>query len=286
MKPDCIVLLGDRLEALAMSISAVILQVPIAHIYGGDVTVGAMDDSVRHAITQLSTLHFPANEISFNRLLAMGVAVENTFNYGSPLLDTLESLDSLSPEELTRRFGINFGRITAMLTFHPAAYEIMAPLQILEVLFEALESMGNLNVIITGTNSDIGSRAVREAIAGFVVKNQGRVTYVESMGHQAYLSALKHVDVVIGNSSSIVLEAPLLGTPSILLGNRQDGRPLVDSVLTPEVTPASIREAIEKSLDREFIGNLGKIKSTFGIAGFAKKTAAKLASHIFERANQ
>ncbi|MEY4293564.1 MAG: hypothetical protein RIR29_214, partial [Actinomycetota bacterium] len=226
LQPDVVVVLGDRLEAFAMASAAVVLQIPVAHIHGGELTLGAMDDSLRHAVTKLSYLHFATTEEHAARIARMGEEPSRIFNFGAPVLDTLSGMHFMPKDELEAMFGVAFGARTAMMTFHPAALDEAPAAEMFEELLAAIDAMHECHFIFTGTNNDIGSDKVRELMAAFVAAHPDRVTYVESFGQQGYLSAMHHVDLVVGNSSSTVLEAPLLGTPAVLVGNRQEGRPL------------------------------------------------------------
>ncbi|AOY56529.1 UDP-N-acetylglucosamine 2-epimerase [Candidatus Rhodoluna planktonica] len=299
LKPDVVVVLGDRLEAFAMATAATVLLIPVAHIHGGELTLGAMDDALRHSITKLSYLHFVTTEEHRDRVLQLGEEPQRVFNFGAPVLDAIANLQLLSREELEHKFGVRFGEKTVMMTFHPAAFDV-APAQVLiDELLAALEAVsaagpagagvstasgttgaptatGTVQLIITGTNNDIGSAEVRAAIAKFVTTHADRVSYVESFGQLGYLSMMKQVDVVAGNSSSTVLEAPIFGVPSVLIGNRQEGRPMGDSVLKPEAQRAEILAALQQALSDEFRARAAAAKSPFGEPGFAAKATKVL----------
>lgn len=289
LKPDVVVVLGDRLEAFAMATAATVLLIPVAHIHGGELTLGAMDDALRHSITKLSYLHFVTTDEHRDRVLQLGEEPQRVFNFGAPVLDAIANLQLLSREELEHKFGVRFGEKTVMMTFHPAAFDV-APAQVLiDELLAALEAVsagptsgvstattGTVQLIITGTNNDIGSAEVRAAIAKFVTTHADRVSYVESFGQLGYLSMMKQVDVVAGNSSSTVLEAPIFGVPSVLIGNRQEGRPMGDSVLKPEAQRAEILAALQQALSDEFRARAAAARSPFGEPGFAAKATKVL----------
>ena len=289
LKPDVVVVLGDRLEAFAMATAATVLLIPVAHIHGGELTLGAMDDALRHSITKLSYLHFVTTEEHRDRVLQLGEEPQRVFNFGAPVLDAIANLQLLSREELEHKFGVRFGEKTVMMTFHPAAFDV-APAQVLiGELLAALEAVsagptsgvstattGTVQLIITGTNNDIGSAEVRAAIAKFVTTHADRVSYVESFGQLGYLSMMKQVDVVAGNSSSTVLEAPIFGVPSVLIGNRQEGRPMGDSVIKPEAQRAEILAALQQALSDEFRARAAAARSPFGEPGFAAKATKVL----------
>ena len=281
LQPDVVVVLGDRLEAFAMATAAVVLQIPVAHIHGGELTLGAMDDSLRHAITKLSYLHFATTDEHVERIVRMGEEPSRVYNFGAPVLDTLSGMHFTTKEELEAKFGVVFGARTALMTFHPAAFDEAPALEMFEELLAAIEAMHECHFIFTGTNNDIGSDQVRERMAAFVAAIADRVSFVESFGQQGYLSAMHHVDLVVGNSSSTVLEAPLLGTPSVLVGNRQEGRPLAASVIKAHADRSELLQSMRKAIGAEFAAEFEGQGTPFGQAGFAKKAAEVLASVHF-----
>jgi UDP-hydrolysing UDP-N-acetyl-D-glucosamine 2-epimerase len=284
LKPDLVVVLGDRLEAFAMATAATILLIPVAHIHGGELTLGAMDDSLRHAITKLSYLHFTTTDEHRDRVLQLGEEPARVFNFGAPVLDAIESLQLLGREELEHKFGIRFGHKNILMTFHPAAFDVASATFMIEELLAAMEAVAegtHVQLIITGTNNDIGSDEVRAAISAFAAAHPDHVSYVESFGQLGYLSVMREVDVVTGNSSSTVLEAPIFGKPSVLVGNRQEGRPMGAGVI--KVDGASgifnrneILAGLQKALTPEFAALAAAAPSPFGEAGFAKRAAELL----------
>ena len=281
LQPDVVVVLGDRLEAFAMATAAVVLQIPVAHIHGGELTLGAMDDSLRHAITKLSYLHFATTDEHAARIIRMGEEPSRVYNFGAPVLDTLSGMHFTTKEELEAKFGVVFGARTALMTFHPAAFDEAPALEMFEELLAAIEAMHECHFIFTGTNNDIGSDQVRERMAAFVAANPDRVRFVESFGQQGYLSAMHQVDLVVGNSSSTVLEAPLLGTPSVLVGNRQEGRPLAASVIKAHADRSELLQSMRKAIGAEFAAEFEGQGTPFGQPGFAAKAAEVLASVTF-----
>jgi UDP-hydrolysing UDP-N-acetyl-D-glucosamine 2-epimerase len=295
LKPDVVVVLGDRLEAFAMAAAATILLIPVAHIHGGELTLGAMDDSLRHSITKLSYLHFTTTEEHRARVLQLGEAPERVFNFGAPVLDAINGLKLLSREEIEHKFGIRFGHKNILMTFHPAAFDVASAKFMIDELLAAMEAVSvagagspasadghNVQLIITGTNNDIGSDDVRAAISAFAEAHPDHVSYVESFGQLGYLSVMREVDVVTGNSSSTVLEAPIFGKPSVLIGNRQEGRPMgagvikVDGVESGIFNRNEILAALQQALTPEFKALAASAPSPFGQAGFAKKAAELL----------
>lgn len=275
LAPDVAVLLGDRLEAFAFATAAALAGVPIAHIHGGELTEGALDDGLRHAITKLAYLHFTSTAEHRRRVIQLGEQPDRVHFLGAPVVDALATLPLLSADEVSERFGVPLDRHTALVTFHPAAMDVLPPLAVLEEMLEGLIAVDGLGIVVTGTNSDIGSMQVRDRIAAWVRANSDRVTYVESFGQLGYLSAMASVSVVVGNSSSVVLEAPVLGTPSVLVGARQKGRPVAASVWVPRVDREEIASAIRKAIstERDTEGT-----HLFGEPGFADRALNVLLS--------
>lgn len=286
LKPEVVVVLGDRLEAFAMATAATILLIPVAHIHGGELTLGAMDDSLRHSITKLSYLHLTTTEEHRARVMQLGEEPGRVFNFGAPVLDAINDLKLMSREELEHKFGIRFGAKNILMTFHPAAFDVAPAKFMIDELLAALEAAtaadGHVQLIITGTNNDIGSDDVRAAIAAFTEAHPDHVSYVESFGQLGYLSVMREVDVVTGNSSSTVLEAPIFGKASVLIGNRQEGRPMgagvikVDGVESGIFNRNEILAGLQKALTPEFKALAASAPSPFGTAGFAKKAAGLL----------
>ncbi len=287
LEPDVVVVLGDRLEAFAMATAATILLIPVAHIHGGELTLGAMDDSLRHSITKLSYLHFTTTDEHRARVIQLGEEPSRVFNFGAPVLDALDRIEFMNRAELVEKFGIRFGtKQTVLMTFHPAAFDEAPAQNMIDELLAAMEALTNpldpaeTQLIITGTNNDIGSAEVRAAIAEFHRRLPDRVSYVESFGQLGYLSVMREVDLVTGNSSSTVLEAPVLGVPSVLVGNRQEGRPMSASVLKPaQAERNQILAAMRKALDPEFRRVAAAAGTPFGTPGFAQRATAELLKH-------
>lgn len=270
--PDVLVVLGDRLEAFAAATAATILSVPIAHIHGGELTEGAMDDALRHSITKMAYLHFTSTQDHRRRVIQLGEEPGRVFFHGAPIVDALDGLDILPRSDVTARFGIRLPEPTALVTFHPAVMDVASPDVLLEELLEGLLEVDDLHIVITGSNSDIGTTDVRRRIATFVNDHSERVDFVESFGQLGYLSAMTAAAVVVGNSSSTVLEAPVLGVPSVLIGDRQKGRPISASVATPTPERGAIADAVRTALR----GAGREQEVIFGTPGFASRTAQTL----------
>lgn len=273
LQPDVLVVLGDRLEAFAAATASVILGVPVAHVHGGELTEGAMDDSIRHAITKLAYLHFTSTEVHRRRVMQLGESPHRVHFLGAPIVDAVSEMPLLDADEVEERFGVHLPSPTALVTFHPAAMDVLPPVELLDELLAALLQVDGLHVILTGSNTDIGNTAVRERLADWVAANRERVDYVESFGQLGYLSTMAQVAVVAGNSSSVVLEAPVMGIPSVLVGDRQLGRPIATSVHVPAPSRHEIAAAIRAAVASE---RTTAREGIFGTPGFAERALAVL----------
>ena len=281
LRPDVLVILGDRLEAFAMATAATALGVPVAHVHGGELTEGAMDDALRHATTKLSYLHFTSTDVHRQRVIQLGEEPARVFNFGAPVLDSIAELELMSPEQVAAEFSVDLGHRIVLMTFHPAAFETTPSAVLLRALLHALEQLEDVVVVITGTNSDLGSEELRAEIASYVASHPDSTRYVESLGQTGYLSVMKHAALVVGNSSSTVLEAPLFGVPSVLVGDRQEGRPLSSSVITPAPSAVEILDAMRRGLSREFRDSIDPADTVFGSPGFARRATEELLTHDF-----
>lgn len=248
LAPDALVLLGDRYEAFAVAQTAVLLRIPVIHLHGGEVTEGAYDDFIRHAITKLSTFHVTSTETYRRRVIQMGENPERVFNWGAIGLDQLSRSTFLSVEELSA--CLNF-RITApyfVSTFHPATLSEEDPVESIEAMLASFEHFRDHQVIITYPNADDGNYEIKVRIQDYAARNPGRVLAAHSLGHLQYLSALKHSQVVVGNSSSGIIEAPSFQVPTVNIGDRQGGRLAATSVLHCKPTVQDIVGAINLAL--------------------------------------
>lgn len=249
-RPDAIILSGDRTETLAIAISAVNDLIPIIHLHGGEVTEGAVDDSIRHAITKLSYLHFTTTEDYKRRVIQLGESPDRVFNVGSLGTENILNGSLMSEEEFKDNLNIPQEADYAVVTFHPVTLEGNSYIRDVNELFMALTNLKNLFYVITGSNADAGGEAINEMMMDFCKKNNSAV-YVKSLGMKRYLSAVKYAKCVIGNSSSGIIEAPVLGTPTVNIGNRQKGRLMPDTVISCDTLHGSIERAIKDALQME-----------------------------------
>ncbi|MBI5623421.1 MAG: UDP-N-acetylglucosamine 2-epimerase (hydrolyzing) [Elusimicrobia bacterium] len=244
LKPDLMVVLGDRFEILAAASAAAALRIPIAHLHGGEASEGVIDEQIRHAVTKLSYLHFTAAEPYRRRVLQLGEAPARVFNVGAPGLEYIARMEPLPEQELERRVGMSLASPTLLATFHPeGGSRTMASLS---ALLSAL-SDADLPTVFTFANADAGGNAVNAAIQRFC-KGKERCRAVPSLGQDGYLSLMARAAAVVGNSSSGLLEAPSLRVPTVNIGDRQAGRLRAPSVIDAPASRTAIRRAIRQAL--------------------------------------
>jgi GDP/UDP-N,N'-diacetylbacillosamine 2-epimerase (hydrolysing) len=270
IKPDLMVVLGDRYEILSAVISALLSRVPVAHIHGGEVTIGAIDDAIRNAITKMSHLHFAATEISKNRVIQMGEIPSNTFNFGGLGVDALQSFNFLSQEEVEKNLEKKFGKKNLLVTYHPETISKKSASEQIQILLDALSQKKDINLIFTGVNADPGSDEISRAINQFVQSNSN-AKYYPSLGQSLYLSTLLYCDGVVGNSSSGILEVPTFKKATINIGNRQLGREMAESVINCELDSGLIAKSIDEIYSKNFKVVLSKVSNPYGRGGASLK---------------
>ncbi len=249
--PDILILLGDRYEMLAVASAATVMRIPIVHIAGGEISEGAIDDNIRHAITKLSALHLTATEPYRQRVIAMGEEPERVFNTGAIGVYNIMSVDLMNQTELEESIGFRFDSPTLLITLHPATADDAPVEKTPEALFEALDRMPDVKAIITYPNNDSRGEKIIELIDRYAAANPERIKVIPSLGRIRYLSALQFVDAVAGNSSSGIVEVPSMKIPTINIGPRQNGRLAADSVINCGESADDITEAIKKALSAE-----------------------------------
>ncbi|OCW56999.1 UDP-N-acetylglucosamine 2-epimerase [Hoeflea olei] len=269
LKPDLLLVLGDRFEALAAATAATFLHIPVAHAHGGEVTLGAVDEVFRHAITKMAHLHFTAAEDYRQRVIQMGEAPERTFNVGAIGLDNFLRLELPPRRELMRDLGLPEDADYALVTYHPATMEKGGPLAGLEALLQAFEAFPDLKLVITKANADPGGRRINERLEGYQAERPERVRLVSSLGQLRYLAAMKHAAMVIGNSSSGIIEAPAVDVPTVNIGSRQEGRLRARSIIDVPETADAIGAGIARALDPAFRKDLKDAEPPYGRPGNA-----------------
>jgi UDP-hydrolysing UDP-N-acetyl-D-glucosamine 2-epimerase len=272
LAPDLLVVLGDRFEILSAAVTATLLNIPIAHIHGGEITAGAFDDAIRHAITKMACVHFVAAEPYRRRVIQMGENPEFVFNVGAPGLDEAAAAPALDQRALFRALGISGPSRFLLATLHPTTARSEADAASVAALLGALALIEDRTIIFTGVNADPGYRMIDDAIRAFVAARPRRAHLFASLGSERYWAALRLADAVVGNSSSGILEAPAVGTPSVNIGDRQLGRLRAPSIIDCAVDPAAILAALQCILDGRFHPD-ASIEPPYGRGGASEKIA-------------
>lgn len=270
LRPDIVLVLGDRFEIFAAATAAMIAGLPIAHLHGGEITEAAFDDAFRHSITKMAHLHFVAAEPYRRRVVQMGESPERVFLSGGLGVDTIRKTPLLNRADLEAAIDFKLGRKNLLVTFHPVTLEPgAAPAQIDELL-KALDSLRDTHFIMTMPNADTGGRELMRMVEQFVATRPHARAYI-SLGQLRYLSCMAHVDGVVGNSSSGLAEAPSFRKGTVNIGDRQRGRLKVASVIDCDPDCASILVAIEKLYSSEFQASLKNLVSPYGEGGASEK---------------
>lgn len=261
-KPDMLLVVGDRYEILPACQCAVIFGVPIAHISGGEITEGAIHDSIRHAVTKLSHLHFPGCEVYRQRIIQMGEEPERVFNYGDVGIENIKKMVFMTKGELEKSLNISLDKPYACVTFHPVTLEKdSAEHQIKELLY-ALQEIKDMYFIFTKANADLEGKIINDCIDDFVKENENSAAFY-SVGIKRYLSLLKEAEFVIGNSSSGIIEAPSLNIPTVNIGDRQKGRLQAESILNCRPVKEEIIRTIGQARSKEFKEKMKKISNPY-----------------------
>lgn len=271
LRPDLIVVLGDRYEILAAAQAALLMSIPLAHIHGGEITEGAVDESIRHAITKMAHLHFTSTERYRQRVIQMGENPANVFAFGAPGLDNFVRLQLPSHSSLEESLGVKLKEPVFLVTYHPETLADETPEGAVKPLLDSLASFGDAMCVVTKANADAGGKTINAELDAFAEKFSDRVVLVSSLGQARYLGMLKVADVVIGNSSSGIIEAPAVGTPTVNIGSRQKGRLRASSVVDCANSSQAISAAIVKCLSNSFRKEAFAQKSPYGQPGLVSK---------------
>lgn len=273
LKPDYLVILGDRFEALSAAQTAMILRIPIVHLNGGEVTEGAYDDSIRHAITKLSYLHFTANDIYRSRVIQLGEEPSRVFNVGSIGLDHLKRTKLQSIAELSQSLGFALTENKYFLvTYHPVTLcEIEKAEESFLQLLSALDEFPDYKLILTYPNADDGGRKIIKLLEKYSANNKERVLSIQSLGQLRYLSAVKYAAAVVGNSSSGIAEVPSFYVPTVNIGSRQKGRLMASSIIHCEPTKLDIVSAVNSCILNKHYKKGRKITNPYGSGDTSNK---------------
>ncbi len=264
LKPDITVVLGDRFEALAFAIASYILRIPIAHLYGGEATFGALDEGFRHSITKLAYLHFTSTEAYRKRVIQLGEHPSRVFNVGALGIDNIKKMKLLSKEEVEKRIGRKFKKRNLLITYHPTTLEKNKTEEQFRELLKALDELEDTLLIFTKANADTEGRIINYLIDEYVRKNPHKAVAFTSMGQLLYLSTMKYVDAVVGNSSSGIIEAPSFKIGTINIGDRQKGRIKAESVIDCKPTYEDIKRALKILYSSSFKEKLKRVKNPYG----------------------
>jgi len=281
LSPDMLVILGDRFEALAAAQTAMILRIPVVHLHGGEITEGAYDDAIRHAITKLSYLHATSTEEYRQRVIQLGEAPDRVFNVGAIGLDHLRRGSFMSVEELATSLGFPLRKPYVVVTYHPVTLADEEPAITFRAVLEALDQFPDIQVIMTYPNADDGGRRIIPLIEAYAAKQTQRVLAIPSLGQIRYLSAIKHAAAVVGNSSSGIIEVPSLDVPTVDIGMRQKGRLSAKSVLHCQANATSIKTALDTAFSRTYKREDEQIVSPYGDGNTSKQVIVLIKSLKF-----
>jgi GDP/UDP-N,N'-diacetylbacillosamine 2-epimerase (hydrolysing) len=281
LKPDLLVVLGDRYEILSAVAAALVARVPVAHLHGGETTEGAFDDAIRHAVTKMSHLHFVAAEEYRQRVIQLGEHPDRVFLVGGLGIDNLKRLKLLDRLELESALGLRLAPKSLLVTYHPVTLDRTAAAEHMTELLAALAPLRDTSLIFTMPNADPDGRAIADLIDAFVSDHPNARAY-QSLGQLRYLSCLQQVDGMVGNSSSGLTEAPSFRKGAVNIGDRQRGRLRADSVIDCAPDRGAIAAALQRLYSSEFQKGLARVRSPYGDGGASDKIVQVLRTHPLE----
>lgn len=276
LKPDMLVVLGDRFETFCAAAAAQVCRVPIAHIHGGETTEGAIDEAFRHSITKMSHLHFASCEPYRQRIIQLGEDPDRVFNVGALGVENIRQTSLLDRSALATSIGFDLEKPYFLVTFHPVTLEKNTSEGQFQALLDALDAFPDYNVIFTKANADTDGRVINQMIEGYTAKRPDRCIAVTSLGVLRYLSTMKYASTVIGNSSSGIAEAPSFKIPTINIGDRQKGRIMAESILNCDPSASSIKAAILQSTTPEFQRVLQDVKNPYEQTNTAQRIVSEI----------
>lgn len=278
-RPDLLIVLGDRYETLAVCSAAMNARVPIAHLHGGEITEGAIDESIRHAITKMSYLHFTSCEEYRKRVIQLGEHPSRVFNVGAIGVENVLHLPLLPKVVLEEEIGVDLSRPYAIVTFHPVTIEGGQAEDQVKELLKALEAFHEMTYIITQANADAEGMKINRLFNDFATRHSN-IYMFKSLGVVRYLSAVKYASVVIGNSSSGIIEVPSFGVPTVNIGDRQKGRMQADSIINCITKKTCIVEAIKKAISDDFRCELKEMDNVYGDGNTSEKIIAVIKEYL------
>ena len=274
LRPDILVLLGDRFEVLAAATAAVVARIPIAHIHGGESSEGAIDEAFRHAVTKMSHIHFPAADLYARRIRQMGEDPGKIFTYGAPGLDHICLTPLAERKELEKELRIDLTKGLAVVTYHPVTLEFSTARQHMANLLAAVRGR-DLTLVFTYANADTGGRVINQMIEEFVA-NEPQAHAFPSLGQRRYLGLLRIADVMVGNSSSGITEAPSFKLPVVNIGDRQRGRMRAANVIDCGIEQHEIAQALDQALRKDFKERLSHLVNPYGSGQASARIVAVL----------
>lgn len=281
-RPDVVVVLGDRYEMLMVAAAAMIARIPIAHLYGGEKTEGAVDEAIRHSITKMSQLHFTATEEYRRRVIQLGEQPDQVYNVGALGVENARKVRLLSKEELEHQIGFHFSKPTIIVTYHPVTLEMLTAREQFADILSVIDSHKEISVIFTKANADTDGRIINQMIDEYVKGNGDRCVAYTSLGQRRYLSALQYVDAVLGNSSSGLVEVPSFHIPTINIGDRQLGRACAESVIHCGNSADEIERALLLTLSEKFRQKLTDMNNPYE----REETSTKIVGTICDALEQ
>ena len=270
LQPDLIVVLGDRFEIFSAVSAALIAKIPVAHLHGGEVTEGVIDESIRHSITKMSHLHFAATDEYRNRIIQLGEQPDKVFHVGGLGIDNINKLKLLSKADFENAINFELGEKNILITFHPVTLEKSTSGIQFQALLDSISELRNTKIIFTKANSDTDGRVINSMIDDYVARHDNTIAFT-SMGQLNYLSALQFMDAVVGNSSSGLIEAPSFKIGTIDIGDRQKGRIKANSIIACSPNKESIDSALVKLYSREFQDIANNVDNPYGDGGASKE---------------
>ncbi len=271
LKPDILVVLGDRFEILAAAQAAMVARIPIAHIHGGEATEGSFDEGIRHAITKMAHWHFVAADAYRKRVIQLGESPDRVFNFGAPGSDHFQHSDWMERDALEQSLGILLNPPVFLVTYHPATLGQTEPVTAMNELLAGLDEFPDATIVFTYPNADTGGRALIERVDEWIAVNKHRAKAFVSLGQQRYLSLMREADAVIGNSSSGLCEAPALKKATVNIGDRQKGRLKAASIIDAAENKNAIVAAINKALSAGFRADLPATKPSYGSGDVSRR---------------
>lgn len=271
LTPDILVVLGDRYEIFSAVSAAMIANIPIVHLHGGETTEGAFDESIRHSITKMSHLHFTATDEYRDRVIQLGEHPNRVFNVGGLGIDNIKKLELLTKEEFEESINFKLNKKNILITFHPVTLENATAQEQFQTLLDVVNELEETNIIFTKANSDTDGRIINSMIDEYVSQYKDKSVVFTSLGQLRYLSALQYVDAVVGNSSSGLIEAPSFNIGTINVGDRQKGRIMADSVISCSGDRVSVNKGFEKLYSEKFQTKLKQVENPYGGGGASKK---------------